>query len=105
MKITITPETEEDVREVRNRAAMGLPSTDCNEMYRAITVSCQEWAEKHPDLQSLRPGSVVSVPSGLLFVVQSADAWLRLPIAGIEQRLIDPRPVEWSGTEILWSAS
>lgn len=104
MKITITPETEEDVREVRNRAAMGLPSTDCNEMYRAITTACQGWVREHPDVYNLKPGSVVMVDNHT-YVVQSDEAWLRLSSQGYQQRMIDPRPVSWSGAEILWSAS
>lgn len=71
--------------------------------------ACIKWDREHPDLMGLRPGSVIRVPSDLLYVVQPGGQWVRLrPNMAIEgcwdTMPISPEGAEWSDAVIVWSA-
>jgi hypothetical protein len=109
VKLTIEPETADDHVWIRDRATqpLGPVATNEDEMSAAVTVACRDWVRDHPDLMSLKAGSIVRVPSGILYAVQSDGRWLRLANHGttVEATFISPQHAEWTDAEIIWSAS
>ena len=109
MRVTVQPECDEDVVDIRSRAAFAktLSKGVTDPMYWAVAQACVRWDAEHPDLMHLNPGSVIRVPSGLLYIVLPDSKWLRLANHGdmIDTRVIDPRHAEWSDADVVWSAS
>lgn len=57
MRITLHPENDEDVADIRSRAAMTLPSGLVDPSSRAVAEACIQWAAANPPKPG--PGSVL----------------------------------------------
>ena len=78
-----------------------MPTNNPDSEHRRMALAIEKMTE-----DEVKPGSVVGVPSGLLYVVQSDELWARLTRHGdmVDVLTINPVGAEWSDATIVWSA-
>ena len=104
MRVTLHPECPEDIADIRSRAAASkhLSENLTDPMYWAVAQACVQWDADNPDLQGLKPGSIIEC-NGRLYVVQPNGKWFKLP-GDRPGTLIDPTAVNLYGARIQWRA-